>query len=104
MNKLGIDFGADLADAVADMPTVLTVGSRTYNVIADDERRNWSVEEPGRYKIFDRLVTLPLSAVHSIPAIQSTATIDNLRYYVADIATSRESDTLTLTLRREDGK
>lgn len=103
MNRLGINFTADLAEAVADLPATLTVGSRQYSVIADAERRSLDVVEPGRYAVYDRTVTIPLSAIKAVPALQSTVTLDAIAYWVADVSRDRETDTLAITLRREDG-
>ena len=102
-NRLGIDFTADLAGAIADLPATLTVGARKYAVVAGDEVRALDVTEPGRYATYDRSVTLPLSAMPALPALQSTVTLDDVKYAVADLSRDRETDTLTLTLRREDG-
>ena len=102
-NKLGIDFRGDLEAAINDLPNTLTVGVRRYQVVADDERRAVEVEEPGRFAIYDRSIVAVLSQFPSVPAIQSTVTLDSVQYYIVDGQRFWETDTLRLTLRREDG-
>ena len=102
-NNLGIDFRDDLEQAINDLPNTLTSGTRRYQVIADDERRAVEVEEPGRYAVYDRSVVCVLSQFPSVPAIQSVVTLDTVKYYIVDVQRFFETDTLRLTLRREDG-
>jgi hypothetical protein len=103
VNNLGIDFTGDMEQAINDLPNTLTVGSRTYNVVADDERRSVEVLDEGQYATYDRNVTAILSQFRTVPAIQSTVTLDDLKYFVADLTRNRETDTLVMTLRRSDG-
>ena len=102
-NNLGIDFAADLGQVIADLPNVLIIGAARYFVAADDERRSNEVVDEGQYAIYDRNVTGILSQFRAIPAIQSTCTLDAVKYYVADVSRNTETDTLTMTLRRQDG-
>lgn len=103
-NALGIDFAADLATAIGDLPTDVTISGRVYQMTVDDERRALEIEEPGRYATYDRVATCALSTFRTIPALQTMATIDGQKYFIADIVRNRETDTLQFTLRREDGK
>jgi len=103
-DRLGIDWTADLADVIADLPTMITIGSQVLTCAASEERRAVDVEDGGRYATFERQATLPLSEVTAVPAIQSFVVLDSWRYHVADVVRQRESDTLQLTLRREDGQ
>ena len=103
MNRLGINFTADLQTAINDLPNVLAVGARRYNCVADDERRMVEVEEAGRYAIYERTVTLVKSTMKDVPALQSTVTLDTIKYQVESSSVFTESDTVILTLRRSDG-
>lgn len=101
-NHLGIDFAADLGQAIADLPSVLLIGGNRYFVAADDEARSQEVAEESTTAIYDRRVTGCLSRFRAVPAIRSTCTLDNVKYYVADVTRNIDTDTLYLTLRRED--
>ena len=103
MNDLGINFTADLGSAIADLPNALTIGARDYCCIADEERAALDVEETGRYTTYERNVHLLLSDFPTLPVLQSTATLDELIYWIADITRHDESDTLIFALRRRDG-
>ena len=102
-DRLGIDWTADLADVIADLPTTIVIGSQVLTCAANEERRTVDVEDGGRYVVFERQATLPLSLVKTVPAVQSFVVLDSVRYHVADIVRQRETDTLQLTIRREDG-
>jgi len=102
-NNLGIDFGGDLEAAINDLPNALIVGARQYSVVADDERRTVEIEEPGQYAVYDRSIVCVLSQFASVPAVQSVVTLDTVKYYIVDLQRFFETDTLRMTLRREDG-
>ena len=102
-NRLGIDYAGDLAGSVADGPAVLGIGARRYDVIADIERRALDVTEEGRYATYERAVTMPLSAIKALPTLQTTCALDDVTYRIDDVTRDRLTDTLILTLRRDDG-
>ncbi len=85
------------------MPNVLVIGASRYFVAADDERRSIEVAGEGQYAIYDRNVTGVLSLFRAVPVIQSTCTLDGVKYMVADVAMNFQTDTLAITLRRSDG-
>jgi len=102
-NNLGIDFAHDLEQVIDDLPNRITINSRIYKCVADEERRAIEVEEPGSYAIYERNVHLVRPQLSSVPAVQSTATLDSVIYYIEDVNVQTISDAVTLTLRREDG-
>lgn len=102
-NNLGIDFADDLEQAIDDLPSTLTVNSVEYQVVADEERRSIELEDAGTYAIYDRNVYAILSEFATVPAVRSTVTLGSVKYYVVDVQRQPETDTLNLTLRREDG-
>lgn len=104
MNALGIDFTADQAGIIADLPVKLTIGARKYDVLAGAERRALDVIEEGRYNTYERPVMLPLSALKSLPTLKTTVTLDEIKYRVDEITTrDRATDSLVMMLRRDDG-
>ena len=102
-NNLGINFAEDMEQVINDLPSVLTIGVRKYQCVADDERRSIEVEDEGFYQVYDREVTLPYSAVETMPDIQDVVTLDTVKYWIADKTNHLQTDTLILTLRRRDG-
>lgn len=103
MNNLGIDFTYDFGQIIDDLPNTLTVGTREYCCIADEETKSIEAEDEGAYTVFDRLVYLTLSSVRAVSEVQDVVTLDEVKYYVADIGKHEESDSLTYTLRRRSG-
>lgn len=104
MNNLGVNFADDLGQVIADMPNTLIIGASRYSVAADDERRSVDISEEAGYAVYDRTVTGVLSRFRAVPAVQSTCTLDAIKYCIADVSRNTETDTLTLTLRRDDAQ
>jgi len=102
-NAMGIDFAADVAEAAADMGTVLTLDAQTITGVLSIIRTPRRVEEDGVWTESDAqfLCVVADWTDSTLPALQKTVSVRDVNYYVEEITQNEDGTTAVLSLRRK---
>ena len=84
---LAIDFDADVAAAISDLPTTITIGGADYSAVASEVSRGETVMMEGVLAEVDCRVVMRVATL-AAPSIGTKATIGGRAYRIARVSDS----------------
>jgi len=95
-----VDFDADLAYAIDDLPKEVTFDGSTYDCIVDPVSKSDMEEDiEGIYNEADFMVMMRTSELDTRPVTGDTVTMDSISYRVVGVDTCESDEAITLMVK-----